>query len=455
MSLRLHSTAPNDGPGLPPGPVTEALRRVAQTIGRHAPMLAAAVVGCVLTLLATSSRPTLSDTAAAQPALPAPPPARSPSLPNRPQPRTPDQPPPAPGDASDIAADALGAGIDLTPAPLTDSERIAAAVYEQCNRSVVNIAITSIRPGGLFAPPKAQKSDSGSGIVLDKRGHILTNNHVIESARQVTVTLHDGRSYEARFVGTDPLNDIAVLKIEADAETLEPVRLVDSDSLTIGQRVFAIGNPFGLQRTLSTGIVASVDRTLEVQDDWVIKQVIQIDASINPGSSGGPLLDARGRLIGMNTAIAAETRQSAGIGFAIPTRLIVRTVPELIEHGRVVRGVIGIDQMAETSRGLRIHRLVPGGAAERAGIKGPLVRVRQEGPYIIREIDPDAADILVALDGVPIDSTAEFNVYLDRKKPGEVVEVTVLRDGELVRIAVTLGGEQPQRPQRRGPRAGV
>ena len=361
-----------------------------------------------------------------------------------------------PADAPNVpplrSADEIGSGIDLTPAPLTTAEKIAAGVYEQCNRSVVNIAITSIRPGGVFAPPRAETGDSGSGIVLDKLGHILTNNHVIESARQVTVTLHSGRSYRGRLVGTDPLNDIAVLKIDAEADLLEPVRLVDSDSVVVGQRVFAIGNPFGLKRTLSTGIVASMDRTLEVQDDWVIKEVIQIDASINPGSSGGPLLDAKGRLIGMNTAIAAETRQSAGIGFAIPTRLIVRTVPELIEHGRVVRGTIGIDQLAEAKQGLRIHRLVPGGAAEQAGIRGPKIRVHQEGPYIIREIDPQAADILVALDGQPIDSAADFNVYLDRKKPGEIVEVTVLREGELLKVNVTLGGESPKR--RQPPRGG-
>ena len=418
------------------------------------PVVVAGAVGSVLTLLATSTQP-LATTASAQfppggPSLQEPPPVQ------QPRPVQPRMLAPAPNIPPARSGDSIGSQVDLTPAPLTAAEKTANAVYEACNKSVVNIAITSIRPGGMFAPPRAQKSDSGSGIVLDRQGHILTNNHVIESARQVTVTLHDGRSYAGRLIGSDPLNDIAVLKIEADASSLQPVRLVDSDAVVVGQRVFAIGNPFGLQRTLSSGIVASMDRTLEVQDDWVIKEVIQIDASINPGSSGGPLLDARGRLIGMNTAIAAETRQSAGIGFAIPTRLIVRTIPELIEHGRIVRGVIGIDQMAETKRGLRVHRLVPDGAAERAGIKGPIVRVRQDGPYIIREIDSQAADIIVALDGEPIDSTAEFNVHLDRKKPGEVVDVTVLREGELEVVPVTLGGETPPEKRRqRGPRMGV
>ena len=447
------------------------------TIRGFLTLIAAGVIGSVATLVATSGQAVIGGPAAAQSLppqtqerpqerlqerlqpprrVPNPPPATMPrQTPDRTAPGQPGQSTPVPGLPGRQAGDLLGSTVDLSPAPLSDAERIAANVYEQCNRSVVNIAITSIRPGGLFAPPRSETGDSGSGIVLDKQGHILTNNHVIESARQVTVTLASGRSFRGRLVGTDPLNDIAVLKIDADPSLLEPVQLVDSNSVVVGQRVFAIGNPFGLKRTLSTGIIASTDRTLEVQDDWVIKEVIQIDASINPGSSGGPLLDARGRLIGMNTAIAAETRQSAGIGFAIPTRLIVRTVPELLEHGRVVRGVIGIDQLAEAPQGLRIHRLVPGGAAEQAGIRGPLVRVRQEGPYIIREIDPQAADILVALDGQPIDSAADFNVFLDGRKPGETVEVTVMRDGELVKINVTLGGENPRPRRAPKPRVGA
>ena len=412
------------------------------------PMILASAAGSVLTLAVVSGDGFLARPVAAQ--LPAPTLPSPDGLPPRAVPQPAPQPEPsAPGVPDARQSDVLGSTIDLSPAPLTADERIANAVYEQCNASVVNIAITSIRPGDRFTPPQADTGDSGSGIVLDREGHILTNNHVIETAQRIDVTLAGGRSFPARLVGTDPLNDIAVLKIDADPSLLQPVRLVDSDSVVVGQRVFAIGNPFGLKRTLSTGIVASMDRSLEVSGDWVISEVIQIDASINPGSSGGPLLDARGRLIGMNTAIAAETRQSAGIGFAIPTRLIVRTVPELIEHGRVVRGVIGIAQVAESPQGLRIHRLTPGGPAEEAGLRGPLVRVQRDGPFQRIQIDRFAADVIVALDRQPIESTADFNGLLDGRKPGESVEVTVLRDGELERITVTLGGE---RPGRRGKR---
>ena len=422
------------------------------------PIVLAGGIGSVLTLALVSGNGPLAQPAAAQPSAPALPELTRPEpalpSPDALPPRSPQAAPPAnrPGSTDDRPApgvpqtrlgDVLGSAIDLSPAPLTADERIANAVYERCNGSVVNIAITSVRPGNRFTPPQAESGDSGSGIVLDREGHILTNNHVIETAQRIDVTLAGGRSFPGRLVGTDPLNDIAVLKIEADPSLLQPVRLVDSDSVVVGQRVFAIGNPFGLKRTLSTGIVASMDRALEVSGDWVISEVIQIDASINPGSSGGPLLDARGRLIGMNTAIAAETRQSAGIGFAIPTRLIVRTVPELIEHGRVVRGVIGIAQVAESPQGLRIHRLTPGGPAEEAGLRGPLVRVQRDGPYQRIQIDRFAADVIVAVDGQPIESTADFNGLLDGRKPGEVVEVTVLREGELERVRVTLGGERP------------
>lgn len=228
----------------------------------------------------------------------------------------------------------------------------------------MNISTLSVRPEGWLLMPVPSEGN-GSGSVLDKSGHILTNYHVVADARNVVVTLYDEESYPATLVGADPVNDIAVIKIDAPPESLVPITLGESDHLRVGQRVFALGNPFGLDRTMSMGIISSLNRSLEIQENWVIKSIIQIDASINPGNSGGPLLDSHGHLIGMNTAIASRVAQSAGIGFAIPINLIRRVVPELIQHGRVIRGDIGITHVTVTEDGLRVARLKEGGPAER------------------------------------------------------------------------------------------
>ncbi|MCA9078497.1 MAG: trypsin-like peptidase domain-containing protein [Planctomycetaceae bacterium] len=329
---------------------------------------------------------------------------------------------------------------------LTPDERVNIAVYERTNRSVVNISTLTLRPDGwlLRAVPA---EGNGSGSVIDKSGHILTNNHVISDARQVVVTLFNEESYPAKLVGADPINDVAVIKIDAPPEELFPISLGDSDALRVGLRVFALGNPFGLNRTMSTGIIASLNRTLEVQENWVIKSIIQIDASINPGSSGGPLLDTQGRLIGMNTAIATgdsrNMRQSAGIGFSIPVNLIRRVIPELIQHGRVIRGDLGINLVSETDDGLRIAKLEPGGAAEQAGLREAKVTRQRQGPFVFERIDRSSADIITALDGQPVKTAAEFLGLIEEKKPGDVVTLTIVREGESMDVAVTLGGDEP------------
>jgi S1-C subfamily serine protease len=203
---------------------------------------------------------------------------------------------------------------------LSPEERINVAVYEKVNRSVVNIKTETVRTDAFFfLATETPGEGAGSGSVFDTQGHILTNYHVVDDARAIEVTLFDGKSYDARVVGHDESNDIAVLKINAPASSLVPVEIGDSTNLRVGQRVFAIGNPFGFERTMSIGIISSLNRTLPARNQRLIKSVIQIDAAINPGSSGGPLLDGRGRLIGMNTAIASPTGQSAGVGFAVPS----------------------------------------------------------------------------------------------------------------------------------------
>ncbi len=261
---------------------------------------------------------------------------------------------PRPG-ASDRGEPLPRAPIPLPPQPeepqLTPEERVNVAVYEAVNRGVVNINTKSVR-SETFSLFEVPSEGAGSGSVLDTQGHILTNFHVIEGAREVQVTLHDGQSYEARLVGKDASNDVAVLKIEAPAASLVPVQLGDSRNLKVGQRVFAIGNPFGLERTLTTGIISSLNRTLPARNHRSIRSIIQIDAAINPGNSGGPLLDTHARLIGMNTAIASSTGQSAGVGFAIPASNIARVVPQLIEHGHVIRPDAGITRSLANREGL-------------------------------------------------------------------------------------------------------
>lgn len=322
--------------------------------------------------------------------------------------------------------------------PMSQTEQINRSVYDSCNQGVVNISVTTLRRTFFGAVPES--GDSGSGVVIDKRGYILTNFHVVEGARRIMVTLASGEEYDGEVIGLDPLNDLAVLKVEAPSTDLTAVPLGSSQKLFVGQSIYAIGNPFGLQRTLSNGIIASLGRSLSVRDDWVIKSVIQIDAAINPGNSGGPLLNSAGELIGINTAIAARTQQSAGIGFAIPVDLIKRSLPDLIEFGRVVRGDLGIT-VSEGQQGLQIVRLDPDGPAAKAGMQGPLVRERRESGILYRRIDRSAADVIVALNGEQIVNAAEFFADIGDRKPGEIVELTVVRDSKLVKLKVTLGDE--------------
>ncbi|HEV3341808.1 MAG TPA: trypsin-like peptidase domain-containing protein, partial [Pirellulales bacterium] len=260
------------------------------------------------------------------------------------------QPPAAPASAPD----------DFTP-----DERVNISVYEQVNRSVVNISTKGVREGDFFFFDVPTEG-AGSGSVLDKNGHVLTNFHVIEDARQIEVTLFDGSTHPASLVGRDAATDVAVLSIKASPEVLFPVKLGDSSRLKVGQRVFAIGNPFGLERTLTTGIISSLNRRIPGREGRTLKSLIQTDAAINPGNSGGPLLDRHGLLIGMNTAIASRTGQNTGVGFAIPVSSIARIVPQLVEKGRVVRADVGIAKVYEGERGLMIAEVVSHGPAEKA-----------------------------------------------------------------------------------------
>jgi S1-C subfamily serine protease len=326
---------------------------------------------------------------------------------------------------------------------LTPEERVNVAVYEHANRSVVNINTTVHSDGLLW---DAVSEGEGSGSVLDHQGHILTNFHVIgeaHGAKQIQVTLFNGKTYEARLVGGDPTTDVAVLKIEAPRDELYPLVFGDSARLRVGQRVYAIGNPFGLERTLSTGIISSLNRTLpNSRTNRPLKQMIQIDAALNPGNSGGPLLDSHSRMIGMNTAIASKSGTSAGVGFAIPVSTIARIVPQLIQNGRVVRPDVGIARVYQTERGLLLATLVPGGAAERAGLQGPKLvrRTKRQGPFVYeyQTIDRSVADMIVAVDGTRIRTADDFLSAIERHQPGDRVIITVVRAGKEVNIPVIL-----------------
>ena len=339
-----------------------------------------------------------------------------------------------------------GDGETSSPVGLTPEERVNISVYENTNRSAVNISTKSVRSDGVFWI-EVPSEGAGSGTVIDREGHILTNSHVVDGAREVIVTLFDSKSYEARLVGMDRTSDVAVLKIDAPADSLHPAEFGNSSRLLVGQRVYAIGNPFGLQRTLSTGIISSLNRDIPSRTkDRYIKQVIQIDAAINPGNSGGPLLDTGGRMIGMNTAIASHTGQSAGVGFAIPVNTIARIVPQLIRDGRVLRPVIGIAKVYPTDEGLQIAALARGGPAERAGLKGfKLVRrQRREGLLVWEQtfVDRSAADLIVGVDGQKTPTVDDLLTVVEKKQPGDEVVLDIVRQGERIRVEVTLEADE-------------
>jgi S1-C subfamily serine protease len=229
------------------------------------------------------------------------------------------------------------------------------------------------------------------------------------------------------------------LKIEAPPDLLYPLTLGDSAPLKVGMRVFAIGNPFGLQRTLTVGIISSLNRSLESPNQRVIKDIIQTDAAINPGNSGGPLLDSRGRLIGVNTAIVSRVGQSAGVGFAVPVNTVKRIVPDLIERGRVIRADLGIANVLQVGSGLLVNQLTPGGPAERAGLRGPQVAVSRQGPFVFQQVDRSKADIIVEVDGRQVRTLDDLLSYVESKEPGEKIELTVLRDRKRTSVPVELG----------------
>jgi S1-C subfamily serine protease len=334
--------------------------------------------------------------------------------------------------AAPVSPPPLPAEADVSP-----EEQTNIRIYQQVNRSVVNITSRSISEDEFFLL-SGPREGSGSGSVLDKQGHILTNYHVVEGAQQITVTLFDGSSLEARLVGSDPNNDVAVIQIDAPAAKLFPIVWGDSTKLLVGMRVFAIGNPFGLERTLTTGIISSLNRTLRAENKRLIRGIIQTDAAINPGNSGGPLLNGRGEMIGITTAIVSRAGQSSGIGLAVPASIASRVKEELIRFGRVIRPDCGIFSVSERDDGLLIARLIPDGPAERAGLRGPQERLIRRGNLVYRALDRSKADRIVAVAGRPVKSLDDLLSYIESKKPGDQVTFRIVREGRALDVPVTL-----------------
>jgi S1-C subfamily serine protease len=331
-----------------------------------------------------------------------------------------------------------------SPAPPEDvlkdldpDERNNIRVYNATNKGAVNIT-TEAESSGFFGDETS--TGTGSGFVIDKQGHVVTNYHVVQRADTVRVTLFDGATHQARIIGADPSTDVAVLHVDVPNEKLFPLSFDDSSSVMVGQKVLALGNPFGLERTLTSGIVSSLDRSIKARNGRPIKGMIQTDAAINPGNSGGPLLNSRGRVIGMNTAIVSQVGQSAGISFAVPINAIARILPQLIENGRVIRADLGITRVYTTGEGLLVLELADGGAAERAGIQPIKVRIERLGPnYIRRTLVPESADLIVAVEHKRVHNVDELLTEVEKHRPGETIRVTVIRDGKPLDVQVQLG----------------
>ncbi len=318
------------------------------------------------------------------------------------------------------------------------------SVYDKCQTSVVNIDTkTSVNLRWLGTH---EKEGSGSGWVLDKQGHIVTNYHVVQDSDIVNVTVGEGESFPAEVVGVDQRNDIAVLKVSIDPALLSPVTLGESDTLRVGQKIFAIGNPFGLNRTMTVGIISSLNRSLDSQSGQQIRNVIQIDAALNQGNSGGPLLDSEGKLVGMNTAIATLNGGNSGVGFAVPARTIKRVVPQLIQFGKFRSPWLGVDYFWKSSRGIGIAKVVPGGPAFNAGLKG----LKAERQVIVlgnqRVVVPkwikESADVVISINNKPVNSLDDLQIVVEEKNPGDNVDLEVLREGQIIRVTLQLGEER-------------
>ena len=340
------------------------------------------------------------------------------------------------------AAGATSTSAAQRDAALTDDESINVRVYRQVSPAVANV-LTKATQYDFFMDPVPVEG-AGSGIVIDARGYILTNYHVVQGAQTIEVVLGDQSRYTAKFIGADQRNDVALLKIETKGKQLVALPLGDSAALQVGQKVLAIGNPFGFQSTLTTGVVSAVGRTVQTSETTFIDEAIQTDAAINRGNSGGPLINTHGEVIGINSAIYTPSGTTAGIGFAIPINTAKGIANDLITDGRVHRAFLGVETLPvggylsqaldlAVQEGLLVETVTRGGPAALAGIKGG-DQVAQAG---MRRI-AIGGDVITAIDGQKVANQFDVNVILNRKRPGDSVNVTLYRGGKKMDVSVKL-----------------
>ena len=327
---------------------------------------------------------------------------------------------------------------------LTDDEKNTVLIYQKYNKAVVNIT-TLIRRYDIFLKPYPQEG-SASGSIINKDGVVLTNYHVIKDANLLKIFLYDGDSYNAEVIGFDPENDLALLQFDPKGKALSTIDLGKSHDLVVGQKVIALGNPFGLQRTLTTGVISGLKRPLKTKEGYIIRDLIQIDASINPGNSGGPLLDSKGKLIGINTLIISPSGGSIGIGFSVSVDTAERIIPELIKNGKVNRGWIDITPIPlypilkqkaniTAEKGILVSEVVPGSNAEIAGLEGgdsdDYVLIRGKQVYL-------GGDIILKLNDISVSTISDYLSILEPTKPGDIVTILILRNEEEINISVKL-----------------
>jgi S1-C subfamily serine protease len=323
----------------------------------------------------------------------------------------------------------------------TETENVR--IYRQASPAVANIVTRTVEYDFFYNPVPVE--GAGSGFLIDPEGHILTNYHVVQGAQTIEVTLGDLARYTAKLIGADTRNDIALIQIDTKGKKLTPLPLGDSRNLLVGQRALAIGNPFGFSSTLTTGIVSALGRTVQTSDTTFIDEAIQTDASINRGNSGGPLLDSHGQVIGINSAIYSPSGAAAGIGFAIPINTARRVAEDLIKYGRVRRATLGAEGRAiwpglaaalnlDVEQGILIEHVEPGGPAALAGIHGGT----KSGRLGLQQLLV-GGDVLIAIDGKAVTSQMDLNLMLNRSRPGDTVNLTLMRNGKKMNVSVKLG----------------
>lgn len=332
----------------------------------------------------------------------------------------------------------------------TEDEEQNIYVYDKCNEAVVNIT-TQEMGYNWFLEPVLREGGSGSGSIIDEKGYVVTNVHVISKANKISISLYDGTSYEGTVVGKDVESDIAVLKFEPDKNVkLKTIDFGDSDKLKVGQKVIAIGNPFALERTMTTGIISGLGRPIQESTNVIIRNMIQTDAAINPGNSGGPLLDTSGKMVGINTMIISNSGSSSGIGFAVPVRTARRVVNDLLKYGKVRRGVMKITpvqmnySIAEYARipftyGILVSGVEKDSGAEKGGIRGGTKAVQYGSRFNPTTIYL-GGDIITEIDGIEIRTYADYTSALEDKRPNDEIKVKVYRDGKFITLTVVLDG---------------